>query len=330
MLASITKLMHQLKEHPNTNIIGTPTRIENIAGDASLRAYYRVFTTKQTYILMDSSQDPSFERFKHLTDYFLKNNFNVPKIFFEFADTQALLISDFGDNLYSELKKSEFNEHYLYAMETLVDLAAINPTTTTMPIFSDSLIQSQMLLFKEWYLMQYKSMPINSTIDSILSSLVDTFESVFKNAPQVIVHMDYHSRNLIKTTSHSPGLIDYQDARIGPIGYDAASLWFDAYIEHSDADIDKWVQQYLERLQAIPKFSFLTKDLLLEFCYMSGLQRLIKILGIFARLKIMYKKPAYEQYIPKVIKDINYILQFYPKLNDFKTLLSDVATTEVA
>lgn len=329
METSITKLTSQLKDCSNTPGFGELTSVEPLAGDASLRKYYRVTTSIDNFILMDSSNDPSLERFKFLTRYFLDRKVNVPNIFHEFKSEKHLLLTDFGDTTYDKLSKDNLDSSYLKAIDSLVDIAKIQIERPEVPAFSTQLLNEQMNIFKEWYLEKYLGVDISSEIDKKLNSLLNSLDLIFKTAPQTIVHMDYHSRNLIATDVNSPGIIDYQDTRVGPIGYDAISLWFDAYKEHSEEDISRWSKYYLDGLKSDIRYKFLSHDLLLNLCYMTGLQRLLKVLGIFARLKIKYNKPNYERYIPKVIKDINFILSLYPNMCSISEIISTPAKEKV-
>lgn len=323
MAPSITKLTSQLKECFSEKDFGELTTLEPLAGDASSRTYYRLRTQKDSFILMDSSKDASYDSFKLLTRYFLDNNLLVPKILHEFADNKWLLLTDFGDITYDKISKDGLENPYIGAMDSLAQLAFITPDKNYMPVFSYDLLSEQMTLFKEWYLDRYLKINITNDINKKLASLLNTFDLIFKTAPQVIVHMDYHSRNLLKVDCGSPGIIDYQDARIGPLGYDAISLWFDAYNKHPKDSIERWAKYYLDRLKEDHRYKFMSYDLLLNLCYMTGLQRLIKILGIFARLKLKYNKPNYEQYIPKVLKDILFILDLYPNMCSISDIISN-------
>ena len=224
---------------------------------------------------------------------------------------------------FSKLNSTQKDIAYKKAIDTLLELAAIDPIDINLEHFTPNLLETQLDLFKEWYLIKYKGIKITSEIESQLSTLLTSFESIFLSAPKTVVHVDYHSRNLLYINTEKIGVIDYQDARVGPIGYDAISLWFDSYIKHTDTEIQQWANYYLEGLNKIPRFSFLTNDMLMELSYLSGLQRLIKNLGIFARLTIKYKKPDYEKYIPKVLDDIDLIINKYPSFDFFRPLLHD-------
>jgi aminoglycoside/choline kinase family phosphotransferase len=213
-----------------------------------------------------------------------------------------LLLSDLGSATYlSALSDSNADALYGDAIDALVAMQLASKPGV-LPEYSEVLLQRELDLLPEWYLKKHLKFVLTADEEKYLRN---AFALILKNnlaQPQVYVHRDFHSRNLMWTEMHNPGVLDFQDAVYGSITYDAASLWRDAYIEWPEERVIDWVARYWElgREKGLPMHADFG-EFYRDFEWM-GLQRHIKVLGIFARLYHRDGKDAYLKDIPLVLK----------------------------
>jgi aminoglycoside/choline kinase family phosphotransferase len=227
---------------------------------------------------------------------------HVPRVLEKNTSDGFLLLSDLGSTTYLAAL-NDFNADALYgdAIDALVAMQLASQPGV-LPEYSEVLLQRELDLLPEWYLKKHLQFVLTADEEKYLRN---AFSLILKNnlaQPQVYVHRDFHSRNLMRTEIHNPGVLDFQDAVYGPITYDAASLWRDAYIEWPEERVIDWVARYWELgrkkgLSMHADFGEFYRD----FEWM-GLQRHIKVLGIFARLYHRDGKDAYLKDIPLVLK----------------------------
>jgi aminoglycoside/choline kinase family phosphotransferase len=232
-----------------------------------------------------------------------KAGLHVPRVLEKNTSDGFLLLSDLGSTTYLTALLNDANADVLYvdAIDALVAMQLASQPGV-LPEYSEALLQRELDLLPEWYLKKHLQFELTADEEKYLRN---AFNLILKNnlaQPQVYVHRDFHSRNLMSTEIHNPGILDFQDAVYGPITYDAASLWRDAYIEWPEERVIDWVARYWElgRKKGLPvraDFGEFYRD----FEWM-GLQRHIKVLGIFARLYHRDGKDAYLKDIPLVLK----------------------------
>lgn len=293
--------------------------IQAIAGDASVRKYYLLLpkllnsnNNQPSFIIMQTPTDSSLENFINIANYLKQLDFNIPTIFdiHKYKANSYLLLSYLGDNLlYSIININNANNIYNTAWATLAKMQTNTQNHHSyikLKAMDKNYIRENLLIFKKWYLEQHLNLYDLHNIDNILNTLENYFANIFKQQPQVFVHLDYHSKNLILNTEQL-GIIDFQDAMYGPITYDIVSLLQDAYLIWPEQLIQKILLEYFNHIKTIKNFD--VKNLkfqeFLRYFYLTGLQRHIKNLGIFARLKYFYKKDNYLQYIPNLLNYIN-------------------------
>lgn len=276
------------------------------SSDASFRRYFRLHSQNPlfpTLIVMDAP--PQFEPlgpFIEVADLLLKAGLHVPRILEKNIKEGFLLLNDLGSKTYlSVLQESSADALYADAIDTLVKMQSASKAGG-LPDYSEALLQRELDLMPEWYLKKHLQFELTGDEEKYLST---AFKLIIENnlaQPRVYVHRDFHSRNLMFTEMHNPGVLDFQDAVYGPITYDAASLWRDAYIEWPEERVIDWVARYWDmgRKNGLPvRADF--GDFYRDFEWM-GLQRHIKVLGIFARLYHRDGKDAYLEDIPLVLK----------------------------
>jgi len=311
--------LSQLKQWLESLAENTYTQLEPASADASFRQYFRVTdnTNGKTYIVMDAPPEKEDSRpFMLVTDLIRRAEVNAPQIIAADAKQGFMLLDDLGSRPYlDELNNDSADKLYVDAIEALLKLQNIDGM---LPKYDAKLLQTEMDLFESWYLNRHLNINLSKTQKAVLNS---TFKLIIQSAeeqPQVFVHRDYHSRNLMITDSNNPGVIDYQDAVFGPITYDLVSLFKDCYIEWPREKIEHWLDLYLARLTP---HRFIEKHTLVRWFDLMGVQRHLKILGIFARLNYRDGKAQYLNDLPLTLKYILDTCERYPELKSLKLLL---------
>jgi len=298
-------------------------KVTAIIGDASFRRYFRVQYGQESYIAMDAPPDKEDCRpFVAIARAFAKLNVQVPHIFAFDLEQGFLLLSDLGDNLYSNVLTAD-NVEQLY-LKALADLTKIQACETIpnwdIPHFGKDFLEREWHLFQHWTVEKHweKNLSVHEHY-----LLTDSFEILVNNSlsqPHVCVHRDYHSRNLLLLKDKAVGVLDFQDAVWGPITYDAVSLLRDCYIDWPREQIEKLIHVFYEQCS----LKHTSRDQFIYWFDLMGIQRHLKAIGIFSRLKHLYNRPNYLQYIPR---GLNYVLQIsenYNELNQFRQFLLNV------
>ena len=285
--------------------------INFLAGDASFRRYARITLNNKTFMLMDAPPEKEdCVPFVTIDEFFDQNGVRVPHIIAKDLDNGFLLLEDFGDVVLSTLLNDEtVDAHYAQSFKQLVQLQSINGEGQ-LPAYSYEKLISEMELLTDWLLPSLDIQP--SKEESVL--IKRTF-AILANAavaqPQVIVHRDFHSRNLMKIEGETEqGVIDFQDAVIGAYSYDLVSLVRDAYVEWPEDQVSSWIQDCW-KLQK--QAGLVTADNAAQFendVNVMGVQRHLKVLGIFIRLFERDGKSRYLADIPKVMRDLIFELEW--------------------
>ncbi len=289
--------------------------------DASFRRYFRVNTPTQTWIVMDAPPEHEDCRpFVKVARLFAAAGVHVPQIHAEDLDNGYLLLSDLGSTTYLQaLNDNSADALYRAANQALLRIQLAS-RAGMLPEYDRALLLRELRLFPDWYIAKH----LQLTLDAAqLRALDETFELILANnlaQPQVYVHRDYHSRNLM-VNDPNPGILDFQDAVYGPITYDLASLYKDAYVAWDEARVLDWTVRYWEsaRAASLPvheDFGSFYRD----FEWM-GVQRHIKVLGIFARLFHRDGKERYLQDMPLVMGYLRRACERYQELAPLLRLL---------
>ena len=314
----------QLQQWLDSLAKNTYSDLQPASADASFRQYFRV-TNKQdnkTYIVMDAPPDKeNCHSFVLVTDLIRGVGVNAPDIIAIDIQQGFLLLDDLGNDSYLDhLAEDTADGLYIDAIEALIKMQTIDGI---LPAYDENLLQTEMNLFETWYLNHHLGIQLNekqkTSLDSIFTLLIDNA----KKQPQVFVHRDYHSRNLMITNENNPGVIDYQDAVIGPITYDLVSLFKDCYIEWPREKVEHWLDLYLARLTPI---RFIERDTLIRWFDLMGVQRHLKVLGIFARLYYRDGKSQYLNDLPLTLKYVLETCETYNELQPLKQLLEETST----
>jgi len=282
----------------------SPETIRPASSDASFRRYFRVDGEDgNTYIVMDAPPPQEDVRpFIHVAEVFGESGASVPKILARDVERGYLLLSDLGNTTYlHQLNHDTAHKLYLDAIESLVLIQA-QSKPGVLPEYDRALLHRELMLFPDWYVGKHLGVAMT---EKQTESLNKVFEVLLANnlaQPQVYVHRDYHSRNLMVVSPGNPGILDFQDAVYGPITYDLVSLLRDAYIQWDEEMVLDWAIRYWERARraGLP-VSHDVDAFYRDFEFM-GLQRHLKVLGIFARLYHRDGKDGYLKDLPLVME----------------------------
>lgn len=276
------------------------------SADASFRRYFRIESKNPdfgTLIIMDAPpQHEPLDAFIQVDLLLTEAGINVPKILEQNIAEGFLLLNDLGNKTYLDQLNDETANHLYQAATNAMIKMQLASKPNVLPNYDAALLQRELDLFPEWYLKKHLQLELSNTQQEQLHK---SFELIIANnlaQAKVYVHRDYHSRNLMVTDINNPGVLDFQDAVYGPITYDASSLWRDAYIAWSEERVIDWVIKFWEQGRkaslAMPEdFGQFYRD----FEWM-GLQRHLKVLGIFARLFHRDGKDGYLKDIPLVLE----------------------------
>jgi hypothetical protein len=285
------------------------------SADASFRRYLRAsFDDGTTRVVMDAP--PSHEDVKpwlHVRQLFHQAGTHVPAVYATDLERGYLLLSDLGSTTYlADLTNDNADAHYRAALDALIKIQLASKPDE-LPPYDRVLLNRELNLFPDWYLNKHVKLSLSESQASQLAAVFEKIMAVNLAEPQVYVHRDYHSRNLM-VTRPSPGIIDFQDAVYGPISYDLASLFKDAYIHWPEERVLDWLVRYWQaaRKAGLPvRADF--GDFFREYEWM-GVQRHVKVLGIFARLYHRDGKDGYLKNMPLVARYLRSACERYAEL----------------
>ena len=301
--------------------------ITGASADASFRRYFRVTSaTGTTAIVMDAP--PSLEDvrpFVNITHLLADNEavqlplggVNVPELLASDETRGFLLLGDMGSTTYlSALQTANAQDRdalFADAIATLVQLQRIDPSRahTALPHYDAALLRRELALFPDWYLDRHCQVALTDDEKNALERVYATLIASALGQPMVLVHRDYMPRNLMVTPERNPGVLDYQDAVIGPITYDVASLMRDAFLSWEEPQIIDWSVRYWDQakkagLPVRADFSEFYREM--EWM---GLQRHLKVLGIFARINYRDGKPKYLADTPRFVAYVRHVAKRY-------------------
>lgn len=291
--------------------------LKQLKGDASFRSYYRLSfkaSNLDDLIVMDSP--PTTEPlapFIHSTKRLKDLNLPVPKIEKSNIELGCLVLEDYGNaDLLSVLTADNANQYYQQAIDHLLVMQK-SSSITELPRFDAEQIQREFELFEKWYLHKHLGLSHIS-----LGKVFNYLSEACLQQPYVMAHRDYHSRNLMRLSDNSIGILDHQDLMQGPICYDLVSLIKDCYIDWPQANITDWIGYYLRESTIAPKTFY-------RWFQLTGVQRHLKAIGIFARLAYLYDNPNYLQYIPRTLNYIFQVADNEPNLIELSDLIQELA-----
>ena len=287
--------------------------LELITADASLRKYYRLKSTMHSGVIMDASaQKESLAPYIDIEHRLYEAGVRTPKINTYNKAEGFLFMEDIGSRHLFDMINDDYEHFYRQAINTIVKMQ--NTDTEDLPVYDADFLNAEMDLMQTWYLEKLLGISLNETEkETIASTLTFISKEVLAQPQGLFVHRDFHSRNImISPCDEKIVVIDYQDARTGAVTYDLVSLLRDVYVELDPYDVKKMALSFKN-----------AKDLdvddatFMRWFDFTGLQRHIKILGIFARLKLRDGKEGYLEHIPLTLK---YIKEVGSKYDETKAL----------
>ena len=303
---------------------GTTFTLAPASADASFRRYFRVTFDGVTRIAMDAPPDREDSRpFIHVAQLMRAAGVHVPEVLAADTSQGFMLLTDLGNTTY--LKGfTEDNADTLFrdAIAALITWQRAS-RPDVLPPYDRALLQREMDLFPEWYVGRHLGITLNDAQRDALSKINHLLADSALAQPPVYVHRDYMPRNLM-LSSPNPGVLDFQDAVYGPITYDVASLFRDAFLSWPEERVIDWVARYWEQakraqLPVDPDFGEFYRAL--EWM---GLQRHLKVLGIFARIHYRDGKPGYLEDTPRFLRYAREVGSRYSSLKPLLHLLDDL------
>lgn len=288
------------------------------SADASFRRYFRIVRGAESFIAMDAPPDKEDVRpFLKVAGLLQAAGVHVPRVLAEDVTHGYLLLSDLGTRTYLDvLNEDNAPELFNAAIDALISWQLAS-RPGVLPPYDEALLRRELSLFPDWYVARHLQVELNDRQRATLENMFALIVNTNLAQPSVFVHRDYMPRNLMVSTPN-PGVLDFQDAVYGPITYDVASLFRDAFISWPEASVLDGAARYWERarqagLPVHADFGAFYRDM--EWM---GLQRHLKVLGIFARINYRDGKPRYLADTPRFI---NYVRQVSGRYDELRPLL---------
>lgn len=295
------------------------------SADASFRKYYRLRRGGESFLLMDASLEKhSLKPFLDVASRLLDAGVKAPKIFERDLEMGYLVLEDFGSTHYLDLlNEQNFKSLYANAIDEILVMQDAN--AAGLPLYDKAFLLFEMGLMQEWYLEKLLQKSLTKAESQLINETLDAIADVVLSQPQgLFVHRDFHSRNIMQTQSGSIGVIDFQDAMSGALTYDLVSLLKDCYIAFERSEIEKLALSFRDK----KGLDVSDAEFLKWFDFM-GLQRHIKVLGVFARLSLRDGKDGYLKEIPLVLRYTLEAASRYPQTQPFAKLLERLTKAQI-
>ncbi|MDI9819368.1 MULTISPECIES: aminoglycoside phosphotransferase family protein [unclassified Legionella] len=291
-----------------------------LAGDASFRRYFRLHTHNSSQIVMDAPPEKeSLESFLAVNELLIQLGIDVPRIQAVDKEQGFAILDDLGDELLlGKLSTGTASRLYTAAMDVLLTMQQCPvPSLNRLPAFDKQFMLQELAIFKEWFLHAYLEIRLDPGEENLLNETFNWLSNQISMQPQVFIHRDYHSRNLMllhESGKIKLGVIDFQDAMRGPFTYDLVSLLKDCYIQWPHEQVIFWLEHFYQHSSIAQQWTI--KDFIGGFD-LCGLQRHLKILGVFARLYLRDNKANYLKDLPLTLHYILACLERYNELQPF-------------
>ena len=305
-------------------LLGTDAfTLEPASADASFRRYWRARHGDGTLVLMDAP--PGLEdcgRYVDLARRLGAIGLHTPEVHAEDLANGFLALSDLGDRVYlGELNAQTADRLYADALGALAAIQACGPTEG-LPIYDNCFLRRELEIFREWFLGSHLGVQLTPPEQAAWDQVCDILVANALAQPQVCVHRDYHSRNLM-VAEPNPGILDFQDAVVGPVTYDLVSLLRDCYVAWDSGRVTDWALGYLQLAIQSGVMLEVEPECFLRWFDLMGVQRHLKACGIFTRLNHRDGKPHYLAEIPRTLGYVREVAARYPELADLWTLLEE-------
>lgn len=296
--------------------------LRSLGSDAGFRRYYRMVPALHTQPSLLAVDAPpateDSELFVSLAHFLRNQGVNTPTIVATDIGQGFLLVEDFGDRLlWHELTAESACALYGEALMVLLRLQQCDEIPDVLPRYDQAMLRRELEIFSEWFVEKLLGYSLAAQERAMLDRVFSLLENSALEQPQLLVHRDYHSRNLLVCDSGQLGVIDFQGAVRGPFAYDLVSLLRDCYIRWPAEDVKRWALGYGNMAMEIGILPQVNEETYLRWFDWVGLQRHIKVLGIFARLHLRDSKSHYLADLPLVLRYTLEVITQYPQLADF-------------
>ncbi|EJM84598.1 aminoglycoside phosphotransferase family protein [Pseudomonas sp. GM60] len=298
-----------------------PATLTAASSDASFRRYFRWEGGGKSFVVMDAP--PPQENCKPFVDIaFLlaKSGINVPKIYAEDLERGFLLLNDLGNKTYLDVIDSEnADDLFKDALQALLAFQQL-PMVAPLPSYDVALLRRELELFPEWFVKRELGIEFDAAQQMLWQNVLQLLIDSALAQPKVLVHRDYMPRNLM-LSEPNPGVLDFQDAVYGPVTYDVTCLFKDAFLSWPEERVHGWLQDYWQQAGALgipvqPDF-----EDFLRASDLMGVQRHLKVIGIFARICHRDGKPRYLADVPRFFAYIDAVIARRPELAELDVLL---------
>lgn len=319
--------LEQLKQLVGSQLGGLEFSISPASADASFRRYFRASYldggVEQTLIVMDAPPEKEDSAtFVSIARTLRNCGVHAPEIVAVDLKRGFMLLSDLGSTQYLDrLTKDRSELLYGDAMEALLTIQQQWPANHRLPPYDRALLMQEMGIFKEWYLGVHRQYLLNEDQAWELEEQFSLLADSALEQPQVAVHRDYHSRNLMALPTDNPGVIDFQDAVWGPVTYDLVSLLRDCYIDWPQGEVERWSGIYFQQLVERQMITGVGLEQFMRWFDLMGVQRHLKAIGIFSRLNHRDGKPGYLGDIPRTMNYVIDVTARYPELGPLHGLV---------
>lgn len=286
------------------------------SADAGFRRYFRLSVDKRSWIIMDAPPATEDCRpYLRVGSLMAAAGLHVPEVLASDLGRGFLLMSDLGKHTYLDVITAHVESPDRLYRDAIAALVAWQRASKRgiLPDYDSSLLKRELRLFLDWYLGRHLNVILTADDQAVIWGAFDDLTASIGSQPRVFVHRDYMVRNLM-VSNPNPGIIDFQDAMWGPISYDPICLMKDAFVSWPSSRVDEWLAQYhgaasKSRLP-IPRWSEFRRD-----CDLAGLQRHLKVLGVFARICYRDGKTQYLKDAPRFVRYVMQVVRHYPELS---------------
>ncbi len=300
--------------------------LQPLSGDAGFRCYFRVDATPALLAVLAPPATEDSASFISLARFLRDQGVHAPEVLAADVERGFLLIEDFGDELLlNHLNGDSVDLLYGETMMTLLRMqqcplegyAKGTRGQQGLPSYDRQRLRDEMELFRQWFVPQLLGCELDNEEQAMVERMFVQLEEAALEQPQVLVHRDYHSRNILLRDGEAPGIIDFQDAVVGPITYDLVSVLRDCYIRWPQQQVEQWAVTYGNMAIEVGLMPLVKQQTFLRWFDLMGLQRHIKVLGIFARLWLRDGKSGYLKDLPLVMRYTLEVAESYPEFSEF-------------
>lgn len=299
------------------------------SSDASFRRYFRWEGAGRTLIVMDAPPPQEDCRpFVKVAELLASANVHVPEILAADLERGFLLLPDLGRQTFLEVINPQNAEQlFADALQALLKFQQL-PLTDGLPVYDAALLQRELQLFPDWYVRQHLKLTLSAEQQAAWQRICTVLVDSALAQPQVLVHRDFMPRNLMDSAPN-PGVLDFQDAVYGPVTYDVTCLFKDAFLSWPEPQVRDWLAGYWQQARAA---GIAVQPELEEFLRASdlmGVQRHLKVIGIFARICYRDGKPKYLGDVPRFFAYIDAVLARRPELAELRDFLSSLPMVDL-